>query len=142
MRIRNYQKTDVPFVLNSWWRSSQEARLNFTIIDIQGITEENPIKVCCDDLDESLIFGWVCYHEYKLYYIYVKQIVRRTGIGTLLLKEAFRYEEPIPICLTPKLERLLEDYDHKTLSARKASSARLYRASVPDSEEGRTTDGK
>ena len=60
---------------------------------IERLTQTADVLIAIDTVDPELFYGWVCYGQGVLYYIYVKEAVRRFGIGTALIQAAALNQE-------------------------------------------------
>lgn len=96
-KLRPLCDADWHFVLDSWLRSFRHGNDHARAADMRPFfTQEQDgierarergavFSIACADYDEEQIFGWACYEEMLLHYVYVKQPYRQTGIATALL---------------------------------------------------------
>ena len=88
--IRAIRDTDLPFVLNSWVRSSgdypQASKRGWAIRMMQR--PDVQVIIACDRADDDIIVGWACTDKEgaKVHYVYIKQKLREKGIANLLLQ--------------------------------------------------------
>jgi len=94
--IRRGKQTDANFILNSWLKSYRHSPLTKSIRgDIYYKHHHDKIikllsrsKIACavSKDEDSQIYGWACFEEGVLHYIYTKHSYRGFGIATEILK--------------------------------------------------------
>ncbi len=104
--IRAGRPADHPFVFARWVRSYEGSRWadamplplfqegHHRLIAALLAREGVRLLVACDPQDENTILGWAVLEPGVLHYVFVKEGVRRLGIGTALiasLSRPFRY---------------------------------------------------
>jgi GNAT superfamily N-acetyltransferase len=106
--IRNYKEEDKAFVISTWLKSFYTNMPSYKVNSryyikpesnefykfhskvVQSVLEKplTTVLIACNEEDENQIFGYIIYDENCMHWLYVKQVYRRNGIGTRLLKEA------------------------------------------------------
>jgi hypothetical protein len=111
------QEQDLALVKDSWVRSSLEQNLSFKRNDIEMLIGQNQVTVCCEGTMPVLIYGWICHGTdaagyMHLWYLYVKHLFRRNGIGSWIVRNVM---EPSGIghtwnavIMTPALRKVIE----------------------------------
>ena len=84
-QLKRDDKSEVNFVLSSWKHNVKE---DYDVID--NLVESRPIFIAQDPEDNNHIFGWMCYGNDRLFYVYVKQAFRRFNIANKLYREALK----------------------------------------------------
>lgn len=98
MTIRVGRESDYGFVYDSWVNSLHSGNPVYKCIRMKFFKQHmrkligkalNPyrLNVVCDITNDDMIYGW-CVHNFDghLLYLYVQQLWRSKGIGTLLLE--------------------------------------------------------
>ena len=102
VRLRDFNEADLPFVISSWFESarpSYSVKIPTDIYQvgmtarISRLADRSLIRIACDELQPSKIYGWVCYEPLKLsrslviHYIYTLFEARRRGVATALFED-------------------------------------------------------
>lgn len=92
-KLREISELDIPFVVDSWWRSyckNIKYDKHEYISKIKQVLQISKVLISCDPQDESVIHGWVCFSFYLgipvIHYSYVKKPFRGFGIGKNLIE--------------------------------------------------------
>ena len=110
-KLRPYSESDFALVIDSWLKSSREHGLSgFKRSDIVKLIETKTIRICCDEEKPEVIHGWICHgvHPYggpQLWYVYVKEMFRRQGLASWLIRSTMP-EQWAPVITTPEFEKL------------------------------------
>lgn len=95
-------ETDLPFVRDSWLRSARQHHLSFSFPDITMLLERNRTDVLCEADSPVLIYAWICHSKDQLWFVYVKNTVRRQGLATQLLRQVMGQGDWWSVCTTPQ----------------------------------------
>ena len=94
------QQSDVPFVLDSWLRSSapyesfkegcDKARHFKTerLVAERCLADGTTLVAVIPGSGERQLAGWICYGPLAVHFVYVKSILRGNGVGSALVKAA------------------------------------------------------
>lgn len=99
MKVRELRQADEPFIFSSWLKSyrkhpsvitqpNNKYFKNYHTV-IEFFLQTGKVLVCCSSEDENEILGWACLKDSKPVYVYVKQALRRLGVGSLLVGKDF-----------------------------------------------------
>lgn len=122
IEFRGPSGEDVPFILNSWLKSSRDVGDNSLMsndVFFGGFREDCVAKlhsgttyVACDADDPSHIFGWICGHpgSSTVHYLYVKHAYRKGGLGAELYNRMF---SGAPVVRTTSIGRHHRDWVRK-----------------------------
>ena len=91
--IRQAEESDLPFIIDSWWRSHckniKYEKVEY-IAKIKQCIALGGCLVACDISRPDVIFGWVCFGEHLsipvIHYAYVKKAFRGFKIGKDLIE--------------------------------------------------------
>jgi hypothetical protein len=98
--FRDPTATDVPFLLNSWLKSSRDVgdhALMTNAVYYDGFREEcvrklaiARVTIACNPQDPDQIYGWLCWGDdpQTVHYVYVKHPYRKFGVAKSLLADA------------------------------------------------------
>jgi len=99
IRIRKAEGSDISFIFSSWLKSYRDSYFAENITTtiyyaehhkvIERLLKGCDVYVACNDNDVAELYGFICGERieglFVLHYVYVKQMYRSLGIGTMLL---------------------------------------------------------
>lgn len=104
VRFRTSTGLDVPFIFSSWLKSYAKARglagsekaayfrAQHAVID--RLLQRSQVLVACDPSDPGEVWGYCVNDTRAIHWVYVKQVFRRFGIATELLRQVV-YDGPV-----------------------------------------------
>lgn len=110
VRLRPATDEDVPFLFNSWLRcyrhSAQTRGIENPVyfaqhhLLLEGLCKRATITIACNPSDIAQIYGYIAYEEIEgllvIHFIYMKELYRKLGIGSILAESAgFKKEAPV-----------------------------------------------
>lgn len=98
--IRLFQQEDIPFVKSTWLAHQSynepfkhmnefEFKTNYSKT-LDFILPHLDILVICNKEHEDQIYGYICFFNDILNFIYIKGMYRNMGFSKVLIKEAFK----------------------------------------------------
>lgn len=104
--LRPPQKTDLPFIYNSWLRSYKEspdnpikgdAYYSYQKMLLISILSRSQISILCDPKDINQIFGYAVYEltddSVILHWIHTKHLFRRFGFARFIIENIMNLAE-------------------------------------------------
>ena len=99
VRVRKAEGSDIGFIFSSWLKSYRDAFFPENISTTIYYSEHHKVierllkgcetYVACNDNDVAELYGFICGEHidgiFVLHYVYVKQLYRSLGVGTMLL---------------------------------------------------------
>lgn len=117
MNTRKAFRNDLPFVYNSWLKSSRkdfpdlrdDEYFVMNTAKIDKILDRAEVKIACEPEDSAFYYGYIVYEFIDdfpvLHYGYTKASYRNFGIFTTLCQQTFPRFGEVPIATTHKLKR-------------------------------------
>jgi ATP sulfurylase len=125
VKIRPYQESDKPFILNSWLKSNRDNYLVRGVSNtiyyekhhavVMNLLAVSNTVVLCDPESPNVVYAYVVFDILPgdilvLHYAYVKQSFRRMHLMRTLVKEILEAEKPIIIFATHDTGHISHDW--------------------------------
>ncbi len=92
--LRELEKDDESFIYSSWLRSYRSSPISTHMINdiyfdnhkkiIEELLSKANVIIACNPEDPSQIYGFICYEDTTVHYLYVKYPFRKMGLGRYL----------------------------------------------------------